>query len=82
MGVLRIGSLSVFLSDMLVSGFTTAAAVHVLTSQLKPMLGITTPPYSGPFKLVYVSVYHITPFHYMVITLCINIRQRVTQKFF
>ncbi|KAB7502826.1 Prestin [Armadillidium nasatum] len=33
-GFLQLGTLSVFLSDMLVSGFTTAAAVHVLTSQV------------------------------------------------
>lgn len=43
------------LSDTLVSGFTTGAAVHVLTSQVKNLLGVKVPRHSGPLKLVYVS---------------------------
>lgn len=55
LGSLQLGSLCVFLSDMLVSGFTTGAAVHVLTSQIKYLFGIQVQRYSGPFKIIYVS---------------------------
>jgi MFS superfamily sulfate permease-like transporter len=55
LGVCRLGVLSVLLSDTLVSGFTTGAAVHVLTSQVKNLLGIKVPRHSGPLKIVYVS---------------------------
>jgi MFS superfamily sulfate permease-like transporter len=49
----------VLLSDTLVSGFTTGAAVHVLTSQVKNLLGVKVPRYSGPLKIIYVSVISI-----------------------
>jgi MFS superfamily sulfate permease-like transporter len=55
LGVCRLGVLSVLLSDTLVSGFTTGAAVHVLTSQVKNVLGLKIPRHSGPLKIVYVS---------------------------
>ncbi|KAK7084600.1 hypothetical protein SK128_021036 [Halocaridina rubra] len=53
LGILQLGCLSVFLSDMLVSGFTTGAAVHVLTSQVKYLFGIKVPRYNGPLKIIY-----------------------------
>ncbi|TRY70415.1 hypothetical protein TCAL_17317 [Tigriopus californicus] len=37
--ILGLGKLSWLLSDVLVSGYTTAAAIHVLVSQLKGVLG-------------------------------------------
>jgi len=52
MFALRIGALTVILSDMLVKGFTTGAAVHVLMSQVKSLFGLTLPRHSGPGKLV------------------------------
>uniref|UniRef100_A0A668A952 Solute carrier family 26 member 3 n=1 Tax=Myripristis murdjan TaxID=586833 RepID=A0A668A952_9TELE len=42
MGVLQVGFVVVYLSDTLVSGFTTAAAIHILVSQLKFVLGLNT----------------------------------------
>ncbi|XP_069945282.1 prestin-like isoform X2 [Cherax quadricarinatus] len=56
MGVLQLGRLSVFLSDMLVSGFTTGAAVHVLTSQIPFILGIHVHSFEGPLKIIYAYV--------------------------
>ncbi|KAF1372610.1 hypothetical protein PFLUV_G00267610 [Perca fluviatilis] len=53
MGVLQVGFMVVYLSDTLVSGFTTAAAVHILVSQLKFVLGLTVPGISGPLSLIY-----------------------------
>ncbi|XP_031725654.1 solute carrier family 26 member 3 isoform X1 [Anarrhichthys ocellatus] len=53
MGVLQVGFIVVYLSDTLVSGFTTAAAVHILVSQLKFVLGLTVPGISGPLSVIY-----------------------------
>uniref|UniRef100_A0A672G177 Solute carrier family 26 member 3, tandem duplicate 2 n=1 Tax=Salarias fasciatus TaxID=181472 RepID=A0A672G177_SALFA len=53
MGVFQIGFVVMYLSDTLVSGFTTAAAIHILVSQLKFLLGLEVPGLSGPFSIVY-----------------------------
>lgn len=53
MSIMRLGTLSTLLSEPLVSGFTTAAAVHVLISQLKDLLGVSIPRYKGAFKNIY-----------------------------
>lgn len=53
LGMLQLGSLCVFLSDMLVSGFTTGAAVHVMTSQIKYLFGLQVQRYNGPLKIIY-----------------------------
>uniref|UniRef100_A0A665UCX1 Chloride anion exchanger-like n=1 Tax=Echeneis naucrates TaxID=173247 RepID=A0A665UCX1_ECHNA len=50
MGVLQVGFVVMYLSDTLVSGFTTAAAVHIVVSQLKFVLGLQVPVQSR-FKL-------------------------------
>lgn len=55
MCVCRMGALSSLLSEPLVSGFTTAAAVHVLISQIKDLLGVSVPRHKGAFKMIYVS---------------------------
>ncbi|XP_016956147.1 sulfate anion transporter 1 [Drosophila biarmipes] len=53
MAFLRLGTLSSLLSEPLVNGFTTAAACHVVTAQLKDVLGISVPRYKGAFKIIY-----------------------------
>ncbi|XP_056266787.1 chloride anion exchanger-like [Pseudoliparis swirei] len=53
MGVMQVGFVVVYLSDTLVSGFTTAAAIHILVSQLKFVLGLPVPGLSGPLSLIY-----------------------------
>lgn len=53
MYLLRLGVIAALLADSLVSGFTTSAAVHVFTSQLKDLLGLKNiPRRKGPFKLI------------------------------
>lgn len=42
--ILGFGKLSWLLSEVLVSGYTTAAAIHVLVSQLKGVLGVHPDP--------------------------------------
>jgi len=58
MGLLQVGFAVRYLSDTLVSGFTTAAAVHILVSQLKFVLGLVVPGISGPLAIVYVRNTH------------------------
>lgn len=56
MALIGLGTLSSLLSDPLVNGFTTAAAVHVVTSQLKDVLGVSVPRHKGAFKIVYTFI--------------------------
>uniref|UniRef100_A0A8C9NXI5 Solute carrier family 26 member 3 n=1 Tax=Spermophilus dauricus TaxID=99837 RepID=A0A8C9NXI5_SPEDA len=51
LGVLRIGFVVIYLSESLISAFTTAAAVHVLVSQLKFMLQLSVPAHADPFSI-------------------------------
>ncbi|XP_069142268.1 prestin-like [Argopecten irradians] len=53
MGVFRLGFLASFLSDPLISGFTTGAAVHVFSSQVHHLFGVKVHPYHGPLRLIY-----------------------------
>ncbi|XP_069945649.1 prestin-like isoform X1 [Cherax quadricarinatus] len=53
LGILNMGSYSVFLSDMMVSGFSTGAAFHVFTLQIQHILGLNLKSYDGPLKLMY-----------------------------
>lgn len=53
MSILQLGTLSSLLSEPLVSGFTTAAAIHVLISQLKDLLGVQVPRHKGAFKNIF-----------------------------
>ncbi|KAJ6666297.1 hypothetical protein lerEdw1_000569 [Lerista edwardsae] len=53
LGFLRFGFVAIYLTEPLVRGFTTAAAVHVFTSQLKYLLGIKTSRFSGPLSVLY-----------------------------
>ncbi|NWX93143.1 S26A6 protein, partial [Nothoprocta pentlandii] len=52
LGLLQFGFVVTYLSDPLVRGYTTAASVHVLISQLKYVFGISLSEHSGPLSLV------------------------------
>ncbi|XP_059788520.1 chloride anion exchanger [Balaenoptera ricei] len=56
MGVLQLGFVVIYLSESLISGFTTAAAVHVLVSQLKFILQLTVPAHTDPFSIFKVLI--------------------------
>uniref|UniRef100_A0A673I4K5 Solute carrier family 26 member 3 n=1 Tax=Sinocyclocheilus rhinocerous TaxID=307959 RepID=A0A673I4K5_9TELE len=56
MGLLQVGFIVMYLSATLVSGFTTTAAVHILVSQLRFVLGLDFPGRSGPLAIVYTLV--------------------------
>lgn len=59
MYVLRLGIVSALLSETLVSGFTTGAAIHVLTSQIKDLLGLNIPRHKGFFVIIKVRCKYI-----------------------
>ncbi|XP_025951166.2 chloride anion exchanger [Dromaius novaehollandiae] len=53
MGILQFGFIVIYLSQSLISGFTTAAAVHVVVSQLKFMFQLTVPGFNTPLGIIY-----------------------------
>lgn len=53
MGLLHLGSLSLILSDQLVSAFSCGSAVHVATSQMGSLLGYNISSPAVPAKLVF-----------------------------
>ncbi|XP_029912187.1 solute carrier family 26 member 6 [Myripristis murdjan] len=53
LGLVQFGFVVTYLSEPLVRGYTTGAAIHVIVSQLKYTFGISPNRYSGPFSLIY-----------------------------
>lgn len=53
LGMFRFGFITIYLSTPLVSGFTTGAAFHVMTSQVPSVFGITVPRHASSFKLIH-----------------------------
>lgn len=53
LGIIRLGSLYVILSEYLVSGLITGAAISVIVSQIKNVLGLPIKPHVGPLKVVH-----------------------------
>uniref|UniRef100_A0A669BK88 Solute carrier family 26 member 5 n=1 Tax=Oreochromis niloticus TaxID=8128 RepID=A0A669BK88_ORENI len=51
--LLRFGFVAIYLTEPLVRGFTTAASMHVVISQLKYLLGVETQRYSGFLSAIY-----------------------------
>ncbi|XP_077868452.1 prestin-like [Saccoglossus kowalevskii] len=54
MGILRLGWVTIYLSDPFIRGYTTGSGVHVFTSQVDEILGVNVASYDGAFKLYYV----------------------------
>ncbi|XP_066469072.1 solute carrier family 26 member 6 [Tiliqua scincoides] len=56
LGLLQFGFVATYLSEPLVRGYTTAASIQVLISQLKYVFGVPLKEYSGPLSLIYTLV--------------------------
>ena len=56
-GLLKLGSLVAIMSEAMLGGFTTAAAVHVFSSQVKHVFGVSVPGVSGLLKLLKVRTF-------------------------
>ena len=61
MGVLRMGFITTYMSDPLIGGFTTGAAVHVGTSQVKYAFGLHIPRSDGTFQIIKVMLDLVSP---------------------
>lgn len=53
---MRLGSLSVILSEHLISGLVTGTAILVIASQLKHVFGMNLSKHNGSLQLIYVSM--------------------------
>lgn len=53
MGFLKLGFITAYLSESFFTAFTSAAAIHIGTSQVPAMLGIKVPRFGGIFKIIY-----------------------------
>ncbi|KAJ8298147.1 hypothetical protein KUTeg_024678 [Tegillarca granosa] len=62
-GACRLGFVTTYMSEPLVSGFTTGAAVHVFTSQVKYIFGLNIPRYPNLLQIVYTYKAIITNLH-------------------
>ncbi|XP_076758786.1 prestin isoform X1 [Xylocopa sonorina] len=56
MYIFHLGIISTLLSEPLVNSFTTGAAVYVLISQFKDLLGLKIPKQKGYFKLIFTLI--------------------------
>ncbi|KAI5095183.1 solute carrier family 26 member 6, partial [Silurus meridionalis] len=56
LGLVQFGFVVTYLSEPLVRGYTTAAAIHVIVSQFKYTFGISPKRYSGPLSLIYTVI--------------------------
>ena len=55
MAVFRLGFITTYMTDQLLSGFTTGSACHVLMSQLNKILGVPMPRHAGVGMLIRVT---------------------------
>eukprot|EP00088_Acartia_fossae_P050458 TRINITY_DN5654_c0_g1_i1.p1 TRINITY_DN5654_c0_g1~~TRINITY_DN5654_c0_g1_i1.p1 ORF type:complete len:691 (+),score=150.84 TRINITY_DN5654_c0_g1_i1:32-2104(+) len=73
-GMCRLGFLSILLTDTLISSFTVGAGIHVLTSQIKHILGVSIPGKSGAGSIVLIYkeiVQNILTTNY--VTVCLSL---------
>ncbi|KAM5147885.1 solute carrier family 26 member 6-like isoform 2-T2 [Mantella aurantiaca] len=56
LGLMQFGFVVTYLSEPLIRGYTSAAAIHVTVSQLKSILGVNISQRSHPLSLIYAIV--------------------------
>ncbi|XP_063797222.1 solute carrier family 26 member 6-like isoform X2 [Pseudophryne corroboree] len=56
LGLVQFGFIVTYLSDPLIRGYTSAAAIHVTVSQLESILGVAVSHQSKPLSLIYTIV--------------------------
>ncbi len=72
LSILRMGFLVNFISHPVIAGFTSAAAIIIVISQLKDFLGIFVPHFSHPFETLYYIFEHITQTNGLTVLICIS----------
>lgn len=74
MGLCRMGYLTYFMSDEMISAFITGTVIHIFTSQIKPLTGANVMKHSGPFNVIltWISFFQsIETVNYVVLLLSI-----------
>ncbi|XP_042076985.1 solute carrier family 26 member 6 isoform X2 [Haplochromis burtoni] len=56
LGLVQFGFVVTYLSEPLVRGYTTGAAIHVIVSQLKYTFGVNPVRHNGPLSLIYSNI--------------------------
>lgn len=56
MSILQLHVIASYMSDSLITGFTTAASIHIMIKELPPVMQLVLPIRSGYFKAIYVRV--------------------------
>ena len=56
MGAARLGFMATFMSDPMISGFTTGSAVLVVISQMPHIFGLKVPQFSRPVAAPKVTI--------------------------
>ncbi|XP_041359976.1 sulfate transporter-like [Gigantopelta aegis] len=90
LGKLGMGIVTTYMSEYLISGFTSGVAIHVLTSQAKILLGLHIDRFNGIFKVAktWIAIFkHITSVNWApvvvslismvviyIVKVCVNIR--------
>ncbi|KAK3099221.1 hypothetical protein FSP39_001159 [Pinctada imbricata] len=90
-GFLRFGFVTTYMSDPLVSGFTTGAAVHVFTSQVKYIFGLKIPRFGNMFQIIFTykaiitNITSLNPVTVIISAICIVIlyivKVQINQRF-
>ncbi len=72
LGILRMGFMVNFLSNPVIVGFTSAAAIIIGVSQLKDLLGFTIPRFTHTYETVMYAVNHLEQTNWIALGLCLG----------
>lgn len=70
MSVLRMGFLVNLISQPVISGFISAAAIIIIVSQFEEALGFKIPDYNHTYQTFWYAVTHITEIHWVTFVMC------------
>ena len=72
LGVFRLGFLVSFISHPVIVGFTSAAAIIIIASQLKDLLGIPIPRFKHSYETVQYAFQNIASANWISVVLCLG----------
>lgn len=70
LGLFRLGFFVNFLSNPVLAGFTSAAAIIIGVTQLKDALGINIPRFDRPLDTFLYAISHISDIHWITAAIC------------
>ena len=72
MSVLRMGFLVNLISQPVISGFISAAAIIIIVSQLEEGLGIEIPDFKHTHQIVWYATRHLFEVHWITLAICVG----------